>query len=88
MANVLNECMDASEWPPHTKNFLRRGGEPKSVLRIMFENTKDQDEWAGDGMHIEVFEDQVKALPECRNDHEFGFAALACGMPKLTRLYG
>ncbi|KAF4630252.1 hypothetical protein G7Y89_g7883 [Cudoniella acicularis] len=86
--NVLNECMDASEWPPHTKNFLQRGGEPESVLRIMFENTKDQDEWAGDGMHMEVFEDQVKALPECRNDHEFGFAALACGMPKLTRLYG
>lgn len=86
--NVLNECMDASEWPPHTKNFLRRGGEPESVLRIMFENTKDQDEWAGDGMHMDAFEDQVKALPECRNDHEFGFAALACGMPKLTHLYG
>jgi GNAT superfamily N-acetyltransferase len=86
--NVLNKCMDASEWPPHTKNFLRRGGEPESVLRIMFENTKDQDEWAGDGMHMEVFEEQVKALPECRNDHEFGFAALACGTPKLTRLYG
>jgi hypothetical protein len=58
------------------------------MLRIMFEHAKDQDELAGDGMHMDVFEDQVKALPECRNDHEFGFVALACGIPNLKRLYG
>jgi hypothetical protein len=86
--NVLGECMDASEWPPHTKNFLQRGGNPESVLRIMFESARDQDEWAGDSTHMETFEDQIKAFPECRNDHEFGFAALACGMPDLTPLYG
>ena len=86
--NVLNECMDASEWPPNTKNFLRRGGKPESVLRIMFENSKDQDKWAGDGMHMETFENDVIALPECRNDHDFGFAALACGLPDLMPLYG
>jgi hypothetical protein len=86
--NVLDECIDAREWPPYTKSFLQRGGKPESVLRIMFENTQAQDEWAGDGMHMEIFEDQVMALPECRNDREFGFAALACGMPNLTHLYG
>ena len=86
--NVLNECMDVSEWPPNTKNFLRRGGEPESALRIMFENSKDQDEWVRDGMHRKVFENDAMALPECRNDHEFGFAALACGIPNLVRLHG
>ncbi len=77
-----------ARWPPHTKNFLQRGGNPESVLRQLFEDTRDQDEWAGDGTHIETFEDDVKALPECRNDHEFGFVALACGIPNLTRRYG
>ncbi|KAL2065189.1 hypothetical protein VTL71DRAFT_2858 [Oculimacula yallundae] len=84
--NVLNECMDAGEWPPHTKNFIGRGGNAESVLRIMFENSKDQDAWVGDGEHMEVFEDDVMALPECRNDHEFGFAALACGISNLICL--
>ena len=86
--NVLNECMDASEWPPSTKNFLRRGGKPESALRTMFEHARDQDEWTGDGNHMEVFGGEVNALPECRNDHEFGFVALACGIPNLMHLYG
>ncbi|KAH8589032.1 hypothetical protein B0O99DRAFT_637908 [Bisporella sp. PMI_857] len=42
--NVLDECIDAREWPPYTKSFLQRGGKPESVLRIMFENTQAQDE--------------------------------------------
>lgn len=88
LSNILMEFEDASEWPPYTRNFLQRGGRPESVLRTLFENTLEQDEWAGDGSHMETFEDQVKALPECRNDHEFGFVALACGLPNLTRLYG
>ncbi|EHL00977.1 hypothetical protein M7I_3095 [Glarea lozoyensis 74030] len=88
LLNLVHEFMDASEWPPHTKNFLGRGGEPESVLRIIFENAVDQDEWTGDGEHMEVFRDKVMAFPECRNDHEFGFVALACGIPNLMRLYG
>lgn len=81
--NVLDTGMSAGEWPPHTKNFLQRGGEPESVLRVLFEHVPDQDEWAGDGEHMEVFRDDIEALPECRNDHEFVFMALACGIPNL-----
>lgn len=81
--NVLDTGMSTGEWPPHTKNFLQRGGEPESVLRVIFEHARDQDEWAGDGEHMETFGDDVEALPACRNDHEFGFVALACGIPNL-----
>jgi hypothetical protein len=84
--NIHNAWRDSSEWPPHMKNFFQRGGNAQSALRIIFEQARDQDKWAGDGEHIAVFENDVNALPECRNDHEFGFAALACGISDLTRL--
>jgi len=86
--NILDTWENSGEWPPHTKNFFQRGGNAESALRIMFEHARDQDEWAGDGNHISDFEDDVNALPQCRNDHEFGFVALACGMPNVMRLYG
>jgi hypothetical protein len=86
--NVQNTWRDSNEWPPHTKNFFQRGGNAENALRIIFDQARDQDEWAGNGEHMDLFEDDVNALPECRNDHEFGFAALACGVSNLTRLYG
>jgi len=78
--NVLNTWRDSSEWPPCTKNFFRRGGTAESALCIIFEHARDQDEWAGDGEHKATFQEKVTALPECRNDHEFGFVALTCGV--------
>ena len=34
----------------------------------------DEDGYLGDGEHQAVFEDNIKALPACRNDREFVFA--------------
>ena len=74
---------DTSEWPPVTRNFYTRGGTTESALRQIFEFAWDQDERAGDGEHMETFRDEIEILPKCRNDHEFGFVALACGVPRL-----
>ncbi|KAK0119471.1 hypothetical protein ONS95_010919 [Cadophora gregata] len=79
--NLVSIWMDSGEWPPVTQNFYKRGGTTESALRAIFEFARDQDEWAGDGEHRETFGDEIDALPKCRNDHEFGFVALACGVP-------
>jgi GNAT superfamily N-acetyltransferase len=84
IVNILDEWRNCSEWPPHTKNFFQRGGNAESALYIIFDQARDQDWWAGDGEHMEIFSEDVKALPECRNDHEFGFVALACGLSELA----
>ncbi|RDL35002.1 uncharacterized protein BP5553_06933 [Venustampulla echinocandica] len=83
IVNILDAWRDSNEWPPVTKSFYQQGGSPASALRIIFEHARDQDEWAGDGTHMNDFEEDITDLPQCRNDHEFGFVALACGVPHL-----
>ncbi|PVH68791.1 hypothetical protein DL98DRAFT_506466, partial [Cadophora sp. DSE1049] len=78
ITNLIDIWKNSGEWPPVTRNFYERGGTTESALRIIFEFARDQDEWAGDGEHREVFGGQIDELPKCRNDHEFGFVALAC----------
>ncbi|KAF4220079.1 hypothetical protein CNMCM8980_003368 [Aspergillus fumigatiaffinis] len=42
-------CNNRSEWPPHTKNYLRRAGAQmgfRAVLRCMFDAAKEEDEKA------------------------------------------
>ena len=56
----------AKEWPPATKNFLQRGGSVASVGSMIFEAAMSQDELSGDGMHDEVYEEEIAELPECR----------------------
>lgn len=82
-ANVLAAWRNDGEWPPVTRNFLVRGGKASNVVRTIFEFARDQDEWAGDGEHMNTFEKDISVMPVCRNDHEFGFVALACGLPDL-----
>jgi len=84
---LINVWKDSGEWPPVTRNFYQRGGTTESALRRIFEFARDQDEWAGDGDHMETFSEQVDVLPKCRNDHEFGFVALACGIPGLGQYH-
>lgn len=63
-------CNNRSEWPPDTKNYLRRAGTQmgcRAVLRYMFDAAKQEDER------------ERSDLPTCRNDHEFEFVASACG---------
>ncbi|KAL4745592.1 hypothetical protein BDW72DRAFT_186441 [Aspergillus terricola var. indicus] len=75
-------CNNRSEWPPDTKNYLRRAGTQMgcyAVLRYMFDAAKEQDEKAGDGECQLILEEEWSVLPTCRNDHEFEFVARTCG---------
>jgi GNAT superfamily N-acetyltransferase len=66
-------------------NHPLRGVEPKrTVLQIVFEFARDQDDCAGTqrfGRSMEDYRD-IKdwALRKCRNDREYGFVALQCGI--------
>jgi GNAT superfamily N-acetyltransferase len=81
--NVLRQLQRASEWPPCSKNFMDRGGTIFSVGSMIFNAAKDQDIFAGDGEHLHVFKKDIEALPECRNDHEFGFVSGICGYKRI-----
>ncbi|KAF4181095.1 hypothetical protein CNMCM8060_009741 [Aspergillus lentulus] len=77
-------CNNRSEWPPHTKNYLRRAGTQmgfRAVLRCMFDAAKEEDEKAGNGECQLILKELKKwsHLPTCRNDHEFEVVARACG---------
>jgi GNAT superfamily N-acetyltransferase len=77
--NVLREWEAASEWPPVTRNYFQRDGTVYAVGSSLFQMAMAQDLLAGDGTFYDICEAQIKALPECRNDHEFGFASSMCG---------
>jgi GNAT superfamily N-acetyltransferase len=75
-------CNNRSEWPPDTKNYMRRSGTAmgcRAVLRYMFDAAKEEDEKAGNGECQLVLKEAWSDLPTCRNDHEFEFVARACG---------
>lgn len=75
-------CKNRSEWPPDTKNYLRRAGTQmgcRAVLRCMFDVAKEADEKAGNGECQLTLKKEWSDLPTCRNDHEFEFVARACG---------
>lgn len=75
-------CNNRSEWPPDTKNYLRRAGTQlgcRAVLRHMFDVAKENDEKAGDGECQLILKKKWSDLPTCRNDHEFEFVARVCG---------
>ncbi|KAL2817181.1 hypothetical protein BJX63DRAFT_419735 [Aspergillus granulosus] len=75
-------CNNQSEWPPNTKNYLRRAGMQmgcRAVLRYMFDAAQREDEKAGDGGCQLILKEKWSDLPTCRNDHEFEFVARACG---------
>ncbi|KAJ5479887.1 zinc knuckle transcription factor [Penicillium desertorum] len=80
--NLEADCNDQNEWPPNTKNYLRRAGTQmgcRAVLRYMFDAAKENDEYAGDGQCQRILKEEWSDLPTCRNDHEFEFVARACG---------
>lgn len=76
---IIELALGRGEWPPVTRNFLERGGTVASVVNTVFETARNEDEWAGTGQHRQAFNDKIDALPECRNDHEFGFVSSMCG---------
>ncbi|KAH7411391.1 hypothetical protein BKA64DRAFT_380322 [Cadophora sp. MPI-SDFR-AT-0126] len=80
-SNVMDIWKSSSESVHVHSDFHGRATE--SAIRIIFEYARVQDERAGDSFHMWNFRDDVELLPECRNDHEFGFVALTCGIPNL-----
>lgn len=84
--NVEMVLQDASEWPPTSRTFLQYGGSVGAVATMLFERAMESDELAGDPLHMETFEDEIQQLPECRNDHEFGFASGMCGYERVSLL--
>lgn len=83
--NVLQVMLQTSEWPPHTKNFLRRGGRVSDTLSVMIDLAMGVDEKTGTGDFMEIMEDELRQLPKCRNDHEFGFVRFRCGLEQPPR---
>ena len=84
--NVLHELRNTNEWPPVSREFLDRGGTVYSVGSWLFESAMDCDLFAGDGEHYITFQDEIKQLPECRNDHEFGFVRSMCGYERVSQV--
>lgn len=83
--NVRQVMLQTSEWPPHTKNFLQRGGRVSDALSVMIDQAMGVDEKTGVGDFMEMMEDEVRQLPKCRNDHEFGFVRFRCGLEQPPR---
>ncbi|KAJ6112318.1 hypothetical protein N7523_008379 [Penicillium sp. IBT 18751x] len=83
-SNVEMVLHDASEWPPTSRSFLQRGGSVGAVATMLFQRAMESDELAGDPLHMETFGDQILQLPECRNDHEFGFVSGMCGYERVS----
>lgn len=64
-----------SERTLHVKSFLDRGGLAASAVLVCFMRVIEEDIYLGDGQHEETFRDEIRAIPPCRNDREFGFAS-------------
>ena len=63
------------EWPPHTRNYLQRGGTVGAVVLTCFDLAMIEDYHLGSGDHREAFHDDIESPKECRNENEFIFAS-------------
>jgi GNAT superfamily N-acetyltransferase len=85
VANVMAAAHAAREWPPFTRNYLERGGTVEAVFLGICREAIGRDECTGDGEHMEVFGEAIAMLPECRNDHEFGYVSGMCGYRRISQ---
>lgn len=83
---IMRAMQNSNEWPPVSRAFLQRGGTVHSVASMIFKDAMEEDNWAGDGNHWDVFKDDIRKLPACRNDHEFGFVSGMCGFKRVTHI--
>lgn len=99
-ANILLQIRPKTEWPPHSKNYLTRGGTVYGVGSCLFERAMIKDEIAGDGDDDDDDDDDEKellrkpgleielaSLSECRNDLEYGFVSRQLGYKMVSREY-
>jgi hypothetical protein len=61
--------------------FYDRGGTTEAALRYMFEGARNRDHDARNGLERPQIYDELLSMPKCRNDGEFEFVALICGVP-------
>ncbi|KAA8648109.1 uncharacterized protein ATNIH1004_003992 [Aspergillus tanneri] len=80
--NVKMVLRDARE-RSSSRNFLQRGGSVGAVATMLFQRAVESDELSGDPLHMEAFEAKIQRLPECQNDHEFGFTKEVCASETL-----
>ncbi|KAL6896377.1 hypothetical protein GGI43DRAFT_410944 [Trichoderma evansii] len=83
---IFEMILFENEWPPVTKNYLKRGGTVEAVGSTLFMKAMNESRWAGGGIHWEAFEDNIEALPACRNDDEFGFVSGLCGYERVSQI--
>jgi ribosomal protein S18 acetylase RimI-like enzyme len=66
--------------------FLRHGGSVETVATMLFQRAVESDELVGDSLHPETLSTEICRLPECRNDHEFGFVSGMCGYERVSAM--
>ncbi len=55
----------------------------ESVFLAICREAIKQDKWTGDGEYQELSGEEIAYLPECRNDHEFGYVSGMCGYRRI-----
>ncbi|KAJ0415614.1 hypothetical protein BJY00DRAFT_254500 [Aspergillus carlsbadensis] len=83
--NVVRLIRDANEWPPHSRNFIQRGGTISSVATMLFKGAMRHEE-----SYYLFLEDSdtgdLDTVPACRNDREFGMVSGLCGYERTNRV--
>ena len=78
--NVLHTRLHAIKSSKRLMNrYLKGGGTVRAVVMSLFEASKAWSSAAGDGRFDEICKDRIDEIPECRNDHEYGFVSAMCG---------
>ena len=81
--NVLALIRNSNEWPPHTRDFILKGGSVSSAATMLFKHTMrlEQSYYLDYGEALAPID-----LPACRNDREIGFVSGMCGYETVTRV--
>ena len=63
-------------WSPSLgmSHYFRIGGSVSALVEAVFELAIEGDKYQGSGDFERRFVREIAELPECGNDHEFGFA--------------
>jgi hypothetical protein len=77
-ANVIKAVKKTSIWPQIDALYLKKGGTIASAVNIIIDGAKEHDPKAGTPLSDTESDDNLTALPECRNDHEFEFIRRHC----------
>lgn len=64
--------------------FSKGRGTVESVFLAICDSAIGRDKWTEDGNHEETFSEDIATLPECRNDHEFGYMSGMCGYRRIS----